>query len=83
MNLKNKITEMFHEALATTDSELLVNLTDDTILLESGLDSLGFAILVSLLEDELDFDPFTIMEEPVYPTTFGEFVEIYKSCSTG
>ncbi|SFE04599.1 acyl carrier protein [Blastococcus tunisiensis] len=52
-------------------------LRDDTVLLESGLDSLGFAVLVTRLEDSLGYDPFTEMTEPVYPQTLGEFVDIY------
>ncbi len=53
-------------------------LTDSTVLLESGLDSLGFAILVVKLEDVLGYDPFVLMDEPVYPQTFGEFLELYE-----
>lgn len=79
MELKNKIKETFFEVLEQTGSELLVDeLLDDTILLESGLDSLGFAILVAVLEEKLDYDPFSIMEEAVYPNSFGEFVSIYE-----
>ncbi|MGD9553985.1 MAG: acyl carrier protein [Arcobacteraceae bacterium] len=73
------IKETYMEVLEQTGSKLLVpELNDDVILLESGLDSLGFAILVATLEEKLDFDPFTLMEEPFYPSTFGEFVEIYE-----
>ncbi|WP_397233994.1 acyl carrier protein [Pelodictyon phaeoclathratiforme] len=52
--------------------------SDDTVLLESGLDSLGFAILVARLEEELQYDPFSMMDEPVYPRTLGEFVAVYE-----
>jgi len=77
--MKNIIKATYLEVLEQTGSELLVpELTDDVILLESGLDSLGFAILVAALEEELEFDPFTMMDEPVYPSTFGEFVAIYE-----
>ncbi len=77
--MKEIIKETFFEVLELTDSKLLVpQLNDDTILLESGLDSLGFAILVATLDEKLEFDPFTMMNEPVYPTTFKEFVEIYE-----
>jgi hypothetical protein len=73
------IKETYMEVLEQTGSKLLVpELNDDVILLESGLDSLGFAILVATLEEKLDFDPFTLMDEPFYPSTFGEFVEIYE-----
>lgn len=47
-------------------------------LLESGLDSLGFAVLVTRLEEELGYDPFTLMEDAFYPTTFQQFVDIYE-----
>ena len=79
MILKNKIKEIYLDVLEQTDSKLLVEeLTKDVVLLQSGLDSLGFAILVATLEDELDYDPFTMMDEAIYPSTFGEFVEIYE-----
>ncbi|WP_273426607.1 acyl carrier protein [Marinobacter sp.] len=79
MNCREKVLELFFEALESTESELNGELQDDTVLLDSGLDSLGFAILVARLEEELGFDPFVEMEEAVYPTTFGEFVAIYEN----
>ena len=79
MNIKETIKEKYLEVLEQTGNELLVpELTDDVVLLESGLDSLGFAILVATLDEALGFDPFTMMDEPFYPSTFGEFVEIYE-----
>jgi Phosphopantetheine attachment site len=53
-------------------------LTDDTLLLETGLDSLGFAIVVARLDDELGYDPFSIAEDAYYPQTFSEFLDFYK-----
>jgi acyl carrier protein len=53
-------------------------LTDDTVLLDTGLDSLGFAIVVTRLEEELGYDPFSISEDAYYPQTFGEFVKFYE-----
>lgn len=77
--MRNIIIEKFNEALEQTDVEQKYsNIEDNQILLESGLDSLGFAILVALLEEEMDFDPFQEMKDAVYPTTFGEFVAIYE-----
>ncbi len=79
MSIKETIKEKYLEVLEQTGNELLVpELKDDVILLESGLDSLGFAILVATLDETLEFDPFTMMDEPFYPSTFGEFVEIYE-----
>ena len=79
MTLRETIKEKYIEVLEQTGNELLVPaLTDDVVLLESGLDSLGFAVLVATLDEALGFDPFTMMDEPFYPSTFGEFVEIYE-----
>lgn len=52
-------------------------LKEDTILLDTGMDSLGFAILVTMLDAELDYDPFSLSEDAYYPQTFGEFVDFY------
>ncbi|MGR5444031.1 acyl carrier protein [Vibrio jasicida] len=80
--MRKIILEKFNEALEQTDvDQRYEDIRDEQVLLESGLDSLGFAILVALLEEELDFDPFQQMEDAVYPTTFGEFVAIYEKQS--
>lgn len=76
--MKAVILETLQSVAEMTESELVSDLHEDTILLESGLDSLGFAILVARLEEELGYDPFSLMEEPVYPRTLGDFVKIYE-----
>lgn len=53
-------------------------LADDTLLLETGLDSLGFAIIVTRLEEEIGLDPFSISDEAFYPETFRQFVDHYE-----
>lgn len=54
-------------------------LRPDTVLLDTGLDSMGFAIFVSELEEVLGYDPFAIAENiTVYPQTFAEFVTFYE-----
>ena len=79
MNIKETIKFTYMDVLSQTGAKLMVpELTNDVVLLESGLDSLGFAILVATLEENLGFDPFTMMDEPIYPSTFGEFVAIYE-----
>lgn len=55
-----------------------LELNEESVLLESGVDSLGFAILVSRLEDRLGVDPFSVSDEPYYPKTLGEFVSFYQ-----
>jgi acyl carrier protein len=78
MSLEPKIREVFMEVLDSCGVQLKAELTDETVLLQSSLDSLGFAILVARLEEVLGFDPFLVMPEPVYPRTYGEFVGIYE-----
>jgi acyl carrier protein len=56
----------------------LAPLTDDLSLMDTGLDSLGFAILVSRLEDELGLDPFTTADEGHYPQTIGDLLNLYE-----
>lgn len=77
-NLRNKIITAITETADMRGTDIIGLLIDETVLLESGLDSLGFAILVARLEEELGYDPFLLMDEPVYPRTLGEFVAIYQ-----
>lgn len=81
MDIKDIISNEFLSALTLRGIDSPPPMTDELILLQSGLDSLGFAILVTTLEDELGYDPFTLMEVPVYPRTFGEFVSVYLKFS--
>jgi acyl carrier protein len=77
--LNEKISKIFKEVFKKQVKDLPVpNLNNETILLETGLDSIGFAILVVELEDRLGFDPFTLSKEAYYPKTFGEFVDFYE-----
>jgi aryl carrier-like protein len=76
--MKETIIGIMREIAAESGNELVQELDETTVLLESGLDSLGFAILVARLEEELGYDPFSMMEEPVYPRKLGEFVDIYR-----
>jgi len=78
IDIEKVILEAIYRIAEEHDLELLSSLDESTILLESGLDSMGFAILVVDLEGSLGFDPFVMMDEPVYPKTLGEFVAIYK-----
>jgi acyl carrier protein len=54
-------------------------LTDDLILMDSGLDSLAIAIVVTRLEDALGLDPFTESDDISYPVTLGDFIRLYEN----
>ena len=66
------------ERIAAEQNKALKPLTDDLVLLDSGLDSLCFAILVTRLEDELGYDPFTASEDVYFPVTLGDFIRFYE-----
>ena len=66
-------------AAAREQQRTLVPLSDELRLLESGLDSLSFAIIVAKLEDEIGFDPFNSDESVEFPITFGDFIQLYET----
>jgi acyl carrier protein len=69
------------EQVAAEQNRKLAPLGDDLVLLESGLDSLCFAILVARLEGELGVDPFTASEEIAFPVTLGDFIRMYEDAA--
>jgi acyl carrier protein len=64
--------------IAVEQGVTLPPLEDDLRLHETGFDSLGFAILVARLEDELGIDPFTMSEDASFPLTIGDLVRAYE-----
>jgi acyl carrier protein len=79
MNIRRIITETLDEILAESSISPVDLFTGDMPLLKTGLDSLGFAVLVIRLEDRLGYDPFVLMADAVYPRTVDEFVAIYEA----
>ena len=65
--------------VAREHGKALAPLNDDVALLDSGLDSLGIAVLVARLEDRLGVDPFTTGEDVQFPVTIGDFVRAYEN----
>ena len=79
--LTNKIINMIISVAEDYDLTIVKELNEDTVLLDCGLDSLGFAVVVAKLEEDLGYDPFVIMEESVYPNTLIEFIDLYEKYS--
>jgi acyl carrier protein len=77
MSIRSTITTEF-ETVAADQKRKLASLSDDLLLLESGLDSLSFAIIVARLEDSLGVDPFSATDAVEFPVTFGDFVRLYE-----
>ena len=80
MTIQATIFEQFAQVARDQDKPLS-SLSSDLVLLDSGLDSLCFAIVVARLEDTLGVDPFTASEDVYFPVTLGEFVKFYEDAA--
>jgi acyl carrier protein len=80
MTVRTAILAKFKE-VAASQEKALAPLTDELVLLESGLDSLCFAIIVATLEDELGYDPFSAADDVYFPVTLGDFVAFYETAA--
>lgn len=78
MKLEQIIRQTLTQIALIANCQLIDDINDETVLLQSGLDSLGFAMLVAQLEEELGIDPFSQLKIAVYPRTFAEFVSVYQ-----
>jgi hypothetical protein len=80
MSIRLTVTSQI-EQIATEQRIALPPLGDELVLLDSGLDSLCFAILVARLEDSLGVDPFTSSDDVYFPVTLGDFVKVYENAA--
>ena len=78
--VRSEIVNQFKQVAVEQDKRL-APLTDNLPLLESGLDSLSFAIIVSRLEGSLGIDPFSADDNATFPVTFGDFVNFYENAA--
>jgi len=70
------------QQIAREQEKELAPLSDDLVLVDSGFDSLCFAVLVARLEDKLGIDPFTQSEDTTFPMTLGDLVRTYENAAT-
>ena len=80
MSVRSTVIAQF-EQVAAEQKRNLARLTDDLALLDSGLDSLSFALIVMRLEEALGFDPFDVTGDVRFPVTFADFVNMYENHS--
>ena len=78
MSVRSTIASQFQQ-VAQEQDRALAPLSDDMQLVQSGLDSLSFAIIVARLEDSLGIDPFNASGALEFPVTFGDFVRLYEN----
>jgi acyl carrier protein len=80
MTVKLTIMSEMQKIAKEQDKEL-APLSDDLVLLESGFDSLCFAVLVARLEDQLGLDPFTRSDDTTFPVTLADLVRVYENAA--
>jgi hypothetical protein len=78
LNVRSEILDQFKQVAQEQDMRL-GPLSDELPLLDSGLDSLCFAIIVSRLETVLGVDPFSESEGAPFPVKLGEFIRFYEN----
>jgi acyl carrier protein len=78
MSVRSTITSQFQQ-VAVEQERVLLPLSDELKLVQSGLDSLSFAIIVARLEDALGVDPFSATDAVEFPVTFGDFIRLYEN----
>ncbi len=78
MDVRSEVIAQF-KRVAEEQDKRIAHLTNDLALLDSGLDSLCFAIVVTRLELSLGVDPFSTDEDARFPETFGDFVSLYEN----
>lgn len=78
MSVELTIVEQMVE-VAREHAKPLAQLSPELVLADSGLDSLGFAVLVVRLEEKLGVNPFKPQKKALFPVTLGEFVKMYES----
>ena len=77
-DVRSEVIAQF-KRVAEEQDKRIAPLTNDLSLLDSGLDSLCFAIVVTRLEISLGVDPFSTDEDARFPVTFGDFVRLYEN----
>lgn len=78
MNVRSKVLDQIKQ-VAQEQDQRLETLSDELPLLDLGLDSLCFAILVSRLEAVLGVDPFSENETAPFPVNLGDFLRFYEN----
>ena len=80
MSVRSEILDQFKQ-VAQEQEMRLGPLSDELPLLDLGLDSLCFAIIVSRLETVLGVDPFSENEDAPFPAKLGEFIRFHENAA--
>jgi len=77
MSIRDEILLTFNR-VAESQGQRLAPMTDDLKLTECGLDSVGFVLIVAMLEQSVKIDPFDTAEDVNFPVTLREFIALYE-----
>jgi acyl carrier protein len=77
-SIRDTVLSVFKKVAADQQRQL-APLSDELKLVDCGLDSLSFAIVVASLEDALNVDPFNAAEWVEFPVTLGDFIGLYEA----
>ena len=80
MSVRSEILDQIKQ-VAHEQNKRLGLLSDEMPLLDLGLDSLCFAIIVVRLETVLGVDPFSENEGAPFPVTLREFIHFYENAA--
>lgn len=78
MSVRSEIFDQIKQ-VAEEQNRRIGPLSEEMPLLDLGLDSLCFAILVVRLEEMLGVDPFSENEDAPFPVTLREFIHFYEN----
>ena len=78
MSVRTEIFDLVKQVAHEQDKRL-GPMSDELPLMDLGLDSLCFAIIVTRLETVLGVDPFSENEDAPFPVKLGEFIHFYEN----
>ena len=78
MKIETRLNELVRQENEMASGNSSVELLKETVLAETGLDSLGFATMLFTMEQEFMLDPFGGTDDIIYPETFGELIALYE-----
>lgn len=77
-HIEHTLLKCMEEVAAQTGSDLVADLNRHTALHESGLDSLGLAMVLARLDERLGYSPFREGIETQIPGTLSELILLYR-----
>ena len=81
--LDNRLEELVREQANLAGASVTGAIPDEAVLVDLGLDSLGFVKIIVEMQRTFDVDPFGREDTISYPETVGELKELYRRYAAG